>query len=178
MQQEKTMRKSTRLALGFAALAGAIATTAYAAEGTKGSAMQGMHANMHKADADKSGGITFDEFSAAMKGRFEAADTNHDGKVTVEELAAQLEKEHYERMAKRMIARFDTKGDGVLTLDEVEGRQKKLFALLDKNDDGKLEKREMRGMGAWHHRGGWRGHHGGGQGGGQGHDGSNGGDVE
>jgi Ca2+-binding EF-hand superfamily protein len=174
MQQEKTMRKSTRLALGFAALAGAIATTAYAAEGTKGSAMQGMHGNMHKADADKSGDITFDEFSAAMKGRIDTADANHDGKVTVEELAAQLEKARYERMAKRMIARFDTNGDGELTQDEVEGRQKKLFALLDKNDDGKIEKSEMRGMGGWHHRGGWR-HH---QGGGQGHDGPNGGDVE
>jgi hypothetical protein len=177
MQQEKTMRKSTRLALGFAALAGAIATTAYAAEGTKGWGMHGMRGNMHKADADKSGDITFDEFTAAMKGRIDTADANHDGKVTVEELAAQLEKARYERMAKRMIARYDTNGDGELTQDEVEGRQKKLFALLDKNDDGKIEKSEMRGMGGWHHRGGWR-HHGGGQGGGQGHGGPNGGDVE
>jgi Ca2+-binding EF-hand superfamily protein len=167
MQQEKTMRKSTRLALGFAALAGAIATAAYAAEGP---ARMHQDMRMHKADADKSGDITFDEFSAAMKNRLDAADTNHDGKITVEELAAQLEKARYERMAKRMIRRFDTNGDGELTEDEVQGRQKKLFALLDKNDDGKIEKSEMRGMagrhGGWRHRGGW------------GHHGPNGGDVE
>jgi hypothetical protein len=112
MQQEKTMRKSTRLALGFAALAGAIATAAYAADGPKNWGMNGMRGNMHKADADKSGDITFDEFSAAMKGRIDTADANHDGKVTVEELAAQLEKARYERKARRMIRRFDTNGDG------------------------------------------------------------------
>jgi hypothetical protein len=171
MQQEKTMRKSTKLALGFAALAGAIATAAYAADGPKDWGMHGMRGNMHKADADKSGDITFDEFSAAMKGRIDTADANHDGKVTVEELAAQLEKARYERKAKRMISRFDTNGDGELTEDEVEGRQKKLFALLDKNDDGKVEKSEMRGHHGWRH-GGWR-HHGG-----WGHHGQNGGDVE
>jgi len=132
--------------------------------------MHGMHGNMRlqKADADKSGDITFDECAAAMKGRIDTADANHDGKVTVAELAAQLEKARYERMAKRMIARFDTNGDGQLTEDEVQGRQKKLFALMDRNDDGKIEKDEM----PRHHgrRGGWR--HG------DGHHGPNGGDVE
>ena len=169
------MKKSTRLALGFAALAGVIATAAYAAGVPDGGGMRGMHGNMRlqKADADKSGDITFDEFSAAMKGRMENADANHDGKVTVEELAAYLEKARYERMAKRMISRFDTNGDGELTEDEVQGRQKKLFALLDKNDDGKLEKSEMRGMGGWRHGGGHHRH-----GGGWGGHGPNGGDVE
>jgi Ca2+-binding EF-hand superfamily protein len=173
MQQEKTMRKSTKLALGFAALAGAVATAAYAAEAPGGWRMHGMHGNMRlqKADTDKSGDITFEEFSAAMNGRIENADANHDGKVTVEELAARLEKARYERMAKRMIARFDTNGDGQLTEDEVQGRQKKLFALLDRNDDGKIEKSEMRRIGDWR-RGGW------GHGGGWGHHGPNGGDVE
>jgi Ca2+-binding EF-hand superfamily protein len=173
MQQEKTMKKSTRLALGFAALAGVIATAAYAADGPGGWAMHGMHGNMRlqKADADKSGDISFDEFTAAMKGRIENADANHDGKVTVEELAAYLEKARYERMAKRMIDRFDTNGDGELAEDEVQGRQKKLFALLDRNDDGKIEKNEMRRMGGWGHHAGWR--HGG-----WGHHGPDGGDVE
>jgi Ca2+-binding EF-hand superfamily protein len=173
MQQEKTMKKSTRLALGFAALAGVIATAAYAADGPGGWGKHGMHGNMRlqKADVDKSGDITFDEFAAAMKGRIDAADANHDGKVTVEELAAQLEKARYERMAKRMIARFDTNGDGQLTEDEVQGRQKKLFALIDRNDDGKIEKNEMHRMGGWRHHAG-RNH------GGWGHHGSDGGDLE
>ena len=65
------------------------------------------------------------------------------GKVTVAELAAEIEKMRAERMAKRIIDRFDTNGDGVLTKAEVESRQKKMFALLDRNDDGKIEKSEQ-----------------------------------
>jgi len=60
-----------------------------------------------------------------------------------------------ERMARRLIERFDTNGDGVLTAAEVESRQKKMFALLDRNDDGKIEKDEMprRKFGRWGHGG-------------------------
>ncbi len=149
------MRKSTKLALAFAGLAGAVATVAFAAEGPG----KGMHRGMmfQKADADHSGDISFDEFSNAMGQRLGKPDA--DGKITVEELAGRLEKARFERMAKRMIARFDTNGDGVLTADEIQGKQKKIFAMLDKNDDGKIEKDELP------HRpwgGGWRRHHSGG----------------
>ena len=48
-----------------------------------------------------------------------------------------------ERMAQRIVERFDTDGDGMLTAAEIESRQKKMFALLDRNDDGKVEKDEM-----------------------------------
>jgi Ca2+-binding EF-hand superfamily protein len=93
-------------------------------------------------DKDSNGDITLDEFGAAMANRMTEADADHDGKVTVAELAAEIEKMRTERMARRIIDRFDTDGDGVLTKAEVESRQKKMFALLDRNDDGKIEKSE------------------------------------
>ncbi|MGX7872117.1 hypothetical protein ACVDG5_003835 [Mesorhizobium sp. ORM6] len=46
-------------------------------------------------------------------------------------------------MARRIIARYDTKGDGTLTTDDITGREKKVFAMLDKNNDGKIEKSEL-----------------------------------
>jgi hypothetical protein len=46
-------------------------------------------------------------------------------------------------MAQRIVERFDADGDGMLTAAEIDSRQKKMFALMDKNDDGKVEKDEM-----------------------------------
>ncbi|MBZ9744773.1 hypothetical protein LB516_05890 [Mesorhizobium sp. CO1-1-7] len=46
-------------------------------------------------------------------------------------------------MARRIIARYDSKDDGTLTSDDITGREKKLFAMLDKNNDGKIEKGEL-----------------------------------
>jgi Ca2+-binding EF-hand superfamily protein len=48
-----------------------------------------------------------------------------------------------ERMARRIVARFDTDGDGMLTAAEIESRQKKMFALMDRNDDGRIVSGEM-----------------------------------
>ena len=92
---------------------------------------------------NNSGDVTFEEFSAAMAKRFPSADANSDGKMTVAEIADAIERMRAERMAQRIVKRFDTNGDGELTKDEIESRQKKMFALLDRNDDGKIEKSEM-----------------------------------
>src|SRR5262249_7851899 len=86
---------------------------------------------------------TFEEFTAVLKSRIGTADANGDGKMTVEEIAAEIERMRAERMAQRIVDRFDTDGDGMLTAAEIEARQKKMFALLDRNDDGKVEKDEM-----------------------------------
>ena len=63
--------------------------------------------------------------------------------MTVGEIAAEIERLRAERMARRIVERFDTDGDGMLTAAEIESRQKKMFALLDRNDDGKVVKDEM-----------------------------------
>lgn len=140
------MKRSTKLAMAFAAVAVTAATGAMASDRNGGGKGQ---MRFERADADSSGDISFEEFSAAMKGRFETADSDGDGKVTMAEIASAIEKTRAERMAKRMMARFDTNGDGVLTAAEVEGRQQKIFAYLDRNEDGKIEKSEMPRRGGW-----------------------------
>ncbi|MEO5322197.1 acid-shock protein [Mesorhizobium sp. CC13] len=150
------MSKSTRLSIAFLALAGTAGTSALAAaqDGPRGHGME-MMPRLERADADKSGDVTFDEFAAAMDQRFANADGNGDGKMTVAEIADQIMRMRAERAAQRMVERFDADGDGALTNAEIESRQKKLFALLDRNDDGKIVKDEMPrrdGGGRWRMR--------------------------
>ena len=141
MQQDKTMKKTTKLAIAFLALAGtAGSATAADNDGRRGD-MRGMR--FERTDADKSGDITFEEFSAAMKTRMGTADADGDGKMTVAEIASAIERMRAERRAQRIVDRFDTDGDGMLTAAEIESRQKKMFALMDRNDDGKVVKEEM-----------------------------------
>ena len=141
------MKTSIKLAIAFLALAGAGGTAAFAAEDQPmrhghrdggGAAMR-----FDRLDADQSGDITFEEFSAAMKSRLGDADKDHDGKMSVAEIAQQIEKMRTERMARRLVERFDSDGDGMLTSAEIDSRQRKIFALLDRNDDGKVVKQEM-----------------------------------
>jgi Ca2+-binding EF-hand superfamily protein len=63
--------------------------------------------------------------------------------MTVAEIASEIERMRAERRAQRIVDRFDTDGDGMLTAAEIESRQKKMFALMDRNDDGKVVKEEM-----------------------------------
>jgi hypothetical protein len=146
MQQEKTMKTSTRLALAFLTLAGiaGIAANANAADDQPGrhDPRAGMM-RFDRLDADQSGDVTFEEFSAALKSRIGDADKDHDGKMTVAEIASEIERMRTERMARRIVERFDIDGDGMLTAAEIDSRQKKMFALLDRNDDGKVVKDEM-----------------------------------
>ncbi|WP_032917357.1 hypothetical protein [Mesorhizobium erdmanii] len=137
------MRKSTKLALAFAALAGAVGTTAYAENNASARMREGMMARLDKAMSDSDGAITFDQFSDAIDARLKKLVADNGGRLTVAQLADALEKARFERMARRIIARYDTRGDGTLTTDDIAGREKKIFAMLDKNNDGKIEKSEL-----------------------------------
>ena len=137
------MRKSTKLALAFAALAGAVGTTAYAENNASAKMRDGMMARLDKTMSDSDGAITFDQFSDAMNDRLKKIVADNGGKLTVAQLADALEKARFEQMAKRIIARYDSKGDGTLTTDDITSREKKVFAMLDKNNDGKIEKSEL-----------------------------------
>ncbi len=160
---ETTMRVSTRrfgnkslVALGFVALATVVGGAAFAKArhgGEMGRAFMGGPAmNIDAMDTDKSGDISFDEFSKAAGDRFTLADANKDGKVTVEEMAAAIEKMRTEALAKRMMQKLDTNADGALTQEEAAANQKKIYAMMDKNNDGKVVKDEMM-------RHGKKGHH-------------------
>jgi Ca2+-binding EF-hand superfamily protein len=144
------MRKTVKLALAFATLAGLAASTAYAKEGPRRHAGPGGAGdrggfNFERADADNSGDVTFEEFAAVMNDRigFSNADANSDGKLTVAEIAAEMQRQRELRRAQRMVERFDADGDGELSLAEIETHQRKVFALMDRNDDGMVAKDEL-----------------------------------
>lgn len=148
------MKKSTKMALAFLALSTTLGGTAMADKKPGGGFGMGGHGGMmgqlDLADADKNGEITFEEFSKAAGDRFALADVNKDGKVTVEEMAAAIEKMRAERMAQRMIDRFDADNDGSVTLAEMQNSQKEIYAVMDRNDDGKLVDDEMAHKGKRH----------------------------
>lgn len=140
------MKKSTKLAMAFMALAGLAAIPAQAADGEGKRFGRGDRAEtrLDRADADRSGDLTFEEFSAAFGTRLGASDADGNGQITVEELADEIIRQRAERQARRIISRYDANDDGVLTMEEFEARQRKHFALLDRNDDGVLQQEEMR----------------------------------
>ena len=147
------MRKTTGLALAFVALAGAVGTTAYAENNASARMREGTMMRLDKAMKDSNGTINFDQFSDAMNARLKKLVADNGGKLTVAQLADALEKARFEEMAKRIVARYDTKGDGTLTTEDITGREKKVFAMLDKNNDGKIEKSELPKGGRFdHHR--------------------------
>ena len=137
------MRKTTGLALAFVALAGAVGTTAYAENNASARMREGTMMRLDKAMEDSNGTISFDQFSDAMNARLKKLVADNGGKLTVAQLADALEKARFEEMAKRIVARYDTKGDGTLTTEDITGREKKVFAMLDRNNDGKIERNEL-----------------------------------
>lgn len=137
------MRTTTKLALAFVALAGAVGTTAYAENNASEKMREGTMMRLSKAMSTSNGTISFDQFSDAMNARLKKLVADNGGKLTVAQLADALAKARFEQMAKRIIARYDTKGDGTLTSDDITSREKKVFAMLDRNNDGKIEKSEL-----------------------------------
>jgi Ca2+-binding EF-hand superfamily protein len=142
------MKIKTSLAAAFLAFAGAAtaAGTASAQQepGAANPSPRTPGQRFEHLDTDDSGSISFEEFAAAMGSRMDSADADSNGTLTVEEVAAQLQKEHFRRQAQRMIRRLDANGDGQLTTAEIESRQKKMYALMDRDDSGAIEPDEMR----------------------------------
>jgi Ca2+-binding EF-hand superfamily protein len=159
-KKETEMKPTLKIALAFVALSSALAITAHARDGggrQGGKDRAGMMPPLEMLDADKNGDVTLEEFTKVANERFAKADIDKDGKLTVAEVAAEIEKMRAEQMAKRMIARFDANDDGVLTTEESANGQKKMFAMLDKNDDGKIVQSERPGKWGRHGKGGDRG---------------------
>ncbi len=70
-----------------------------------------------------------------------------------DEIEALALKRMVSRAADRMERRLDVKGDGKITLEAIEKQRQKEFAALDRNEDGKLDRHELRAGKKFHHHG-------------------------
>ncbi len=116
-----------------------------AMKGSMGGPMNGMGGGrMAHLDADGDGAISLEEFSSMRLEQLKAADADGDGVLSEAELQDHVQQRQLERKARRAASRLDVDGDGKVTIAEIEGLQKKRFALMDANNDGKIEQDEMR----------------------------------
>lgn len=79
--------------------------------------------NLEAVDTDQDGNITRDEMAAHRANRFASADANGDGQVSATEFEAFAEAERERRFQERQSRRFaklDTNSDGVVSLAEHE----------------------------------------------------------
>ncbi|WP_367718636.1 acid-shock protein [Nitratireductor sp. GISD-1A_MAKvit] len=100
--------------------------------------------SISRLDKDGDGAISIEEFSAVHIERLKTADTDGDGVLSDAELQDMAMKRMADRRARRAARRLDIDGDGTVTIAEIERQQEKRFALMDANDDGKVDQREMR----------------------------------
>lgn len=157
---KKTAATAIALGLGAALTLTSTAAVAFGGKdgdrgpmGRKGGFMQMEFADV---DLDKNGQITVEDLQAAAKARFDTADANGDGALTLDELKAQAEKRMAERMASKgdgkgerkgkmfekrmgwklddMLAKKDADGNGSLSFDEMSPDVAKLERMIDRFD--------------------------------------------
>lgn len=109
-------------------------------------------------DTDGDGSISSEEFSNTRLEPLRAADSDGDGTLSMEELQDYVLQREVERKARRTAAFLDIDSDGEVTIAELEDQRSKRFALMDTNEDGALDAREMR-RGFHEMMGGRKGHH-------------------
>ena len=99
-------------------------------------------------DTNHDGKLTADEIADAPKNLVKL-DINGDGSISLDELQPPPETAvaSPDDLATQLFA-FDRNGDGVLTADELPARMQNLFTRADANHDGKLTRDEVRALAA------------------------------
>jgi hypothetical protein len=109
----------------------------------RGAAMGAGLAFMEQYDTNKDGSLTQAEIDQARKDRLAKFDADKDGKLSLKEYEALWLDAHHRQMV-RDFQRLDIDGDAVVTGDEYGRPLDKLVQFRDRNNDGKLNKDDMR----------------------------------
>lgn len=95
-----------------------------------------------RADANKDGSVTRAEFDAARDARFAGIDANKDGALEVSELRA-WRRSWPARFRDARFKALDSDADGKLGPEEYVARRKAIFARIDADKDGAVDKAEF-----------------------------------
>jgi Ca2+-binding EF-hand superfamily protein len=123
---------------GFSFLAAALATGALAA----GAGGHGERM-LQRLDLNQDGAITLDEASAVRAVRFLHWDSDGDDAITEAEMLTAAQARMARRIAK-MFARMDRNGDGRVERAEFDDHGAARFARLDTDGDGRVSREEIR----------------------------------
>ena len=96
---------------------------------------------LQRYDANHDGVLTRAEMEAGLKADFEAADTNHDGRLDSDEAAA-VNHQRWTEDASTASTIVDWNHDGYVDFREFAGTARSLFDQLDRDGDGKLDPKE------------------------------------
>lgn len=115
----------------------------------KGFKKMNPQAFIQKFDKNGDGILEVRELPEKLQGRLAPADTNRDGRLSVEEIEAHRATRKAEH-GKKHFAKLDKNGDGVLTKDEVGEKKWERIGKADANQDGKVTQEELaQARGAW-----------------------------
>ena len=133
------MKASTFTAVVVLTATALAGTAVLAKSGDRGGRM-----SFEQFDTNNDGQITQDEIAAMRSERFAKADTDGDGFITLDELTAQSVKRAEERAA-GMMEKLDTDGDGKLSEEDMaqSSRAGRMFERLDQDNDGVITKAEF-----------------------------------
>ncbi len=106
-----------------------------------------------KFDVDKNGTITKTEIDGVRKNELAKADTNNDGKLSLNEFQSLWTGLMRERMVDHF-QRLDNDGDAVVTEEEIAKPMDRMMSFMDRNGDNAITKDELQRR----HRG-WGGKH-------------------
>ena len=118
--------------------AGGIGLTAAAAPAAAHRGLQ----MFNRADTDKDGKITKAEFDAARNARFAGIDANGDGTLEISELRA-WGRAWPSRFRDARFKALDGDSNGKIGVEEYVAQRKAMFAMIDANKDGTVDKAEF-----------------------------------
>lgn len=97
---------------------------------------------LNKYDANHDGTITRAEMEEGLKKEFDNADTNHDGKLDSDEVAA-VNAQRWADDQSTASTIVDWNQDGFVDFTEFAGTARSLFADIDRDGDGQLTPKEL-----------------------------------